>query len=64
VQPLQHHHHRYDPRRHRITADHREQVGEFLVREKTMALARQQALDRFWPSRASRLRASSGADSS
>jgi len=49
VQPLQHHRHRDNPRRHRVAADHREEIREFLVREQTMALARQQALDRFRP---------------
>ena len=45
VEPLEHHHHRHDPGRHRPSADAREQIGERFVGKQTMALAVQQAVD-------------------
>jgi len=49
VQSLQHHHHRDDPRRHRVAANLSEEIRKFLVGKQTVALARQQALERFRP---------------
>ncbi len=46
LQPLQHHHHGNDSRRHRGPANLREQIGEPLVWEQSMALPVQEAVNR------------------
>ena len=45
-EPLQHHHHRHDHRRHTVTPRLGEQVSEHLIREQPEALAMQQPVDR------------------
>jgi hypothetical protein len=46
LQPLQHHHHRHDHRRHTVAPRIAEEVREHLIREQTVALAVQQPVDR------------------
>ena len=49
LEPLQHHHHRHDHRRHRTAPHIGEQIGEHLIREQVEALPMQHTINRVRP---------------